>query len=339
MAPRLTIRVTRPVALMMGFVLSGTVVGQVDGRGPPAAQRNQDAVSETQPPSDERAPEKNPAEAHSEGKSIPEVTIEAQRQLKNRVQTFVRKITASARFQHESVARWHDPLCFEVAGLPRRDAEFVLSRLTQVALSVGANVRQRDCSRQRANFFVVFTPDPARTLKYLNRHPRLLFDRDANMVQINNFLRQSTPLPARIWHNADLIGRNGTTVNRGVNCAGMSFGDFPVNCEAGGTRLTLEAVEGLSEAVIVFDTNRISGLSIGQLADYTAMAGLVDLDINADLAEAPTILRLFAQPQDAQTKGLTDWDRAFLSATYHTDQKSIDQRALIARDVIRDVSH
>jgi len=110
MAPRLTIRVTRPVALMMGFVLSGTVVAQVDGQGP-------------------RAPEKNPAEAHSEGKSIPEVTIEAQRQLEHRVQTFVRKITSSTRFQHESVARWHDPLCFEVAGLPRRDAEFVLREL------------------------------------------------------------------------------------------------------------------------------------------------------------------------------------------------------------------
>jgi hypothetical protein len=119
----------------------------------------------------------------------------------------------------------------------------------------------------------------------------------------------------------------------------MSFGDIPVNCEAGGTRLTLQAVEGLSEAVIVFDSNRISGLSIGQLADYTAMAGLVDLDINADLAEAPTILRLFAQPQDARPTGLTDWDRAFLSATYRTDQKSIDQRPLIARDLIRDVSH
>jgi hypothetical protein len=324
---------------MMGFVLSGTVVAQVGGQGPPAAQRNQGAVSGMQTPSDERAPEKNPAETQSEGKSIPEVTIEAQRQLENRVQTFVRKITSSTRFQHESVARWHDPLCFEVAGLPRRDAEFVLWRLTQVALSVGANVRQRDCARRRANFFVVFTPDPARTLKYLNWHPKLLFGRDANIVQINNFLGQSTPLPVRIWHNADLIGRNGTTVKTGVDCAGMSFGDIPVNCEAGGTRLTLQAVEGLSEAVIVFDSNRISGLSIGQLADYTAMAGLVDLDINADLAEAPTILRLFAQPQDARPTGLTDWDRAFLSATYHTDQKSIDQRPLIARDLIRDVSH
>src|SRR5579864_6936264 len=116
MAPRLTIRVTRPVALMMGFVLSGTVVGQVEGQGPPTAQRNQEGVSEPQPPSDELAPEKNPDEAHSEGKSMPEVTIEAQRQLENRVHTFVRKITASTRFQHESVARWHDPLCFEVAG-------------------------------------------------------------------------------------------------------------------------------------------------------------------------------------------------------------------------------
>jgi len=84
--------------------------------------------------------------------------------------------------------------------------------------------------------------------------------------------------------------------------------------------------------------NRIGGMNIGQLSDYTAMAGLVDLDINADLAEAPTILRLFTQPQEARPQGLSEWDQAFLNATYHTDPKSVDQRGAIARVVASDLS-
>jgi len=139
----------------------------------------------------------------------------------------------------------------------------------------------------------------------------------------------------RVWHNADLIGRNGLPVRIDAS----SMGDLPTNHEAGGTRLTLQAVEGLSQAVIVLDANRINGMTLGQLADYIAMVGLVDLDIDADLAQAPTILRLFAPPEDARPKGLTDWDQAFLSAAYHTDQRSLDQREVIATDVIRDVSH
>jgi hypothetical protein len=113
---------------------------------------------------------------------------------------------------------------------------------------------------------------------------------------------------------------------------------MPTNCEAGDSRVTLSAFEGLTEAVIVFDANRVNGLNIGQLSDYTAMAGLVDLDINADLAEAPTILRLFTQAEGSRPQGFSAWDQAFLSATYHTDPKSVDQRGAIARVVARDLS-
>jgi len=248
MAPGLTIRITCLMALLPGVLLLA---------GGPAR-------AESTPPTE----------------NMPSVTIEAQADLEKRVQTYVRKITSSSRFQRESLARWNKALCFEVAGLPKRDAEFMVWRLTKIALSVGAHVQARECTRRKANFYVVFTPDPAKTLKYLKWHPKLLFDCDANIAQINKFLADSTPLPVRVWHN---------------------------------------------------------GSNIGQLSDYTAMAGLVDLDINAGLEEAPTILRLFTQAEGSRPQGLSAWDQAFLSATYHTDPKSVDQRGAIARVVARDL--
>jgi hypothetical protein len=213
----------------------------------------------------------------------------------------------------------------------------MIRRLTQIALSVGAHVQARECSRRNANFYVVFTPDPARTLKYLKWHPRLLFDQDATIVQIDKFLAESAPLPVRIWHNADLIGRNGRPVKSNNNCP--AYDSWHSNCDAGGTRVSLQAVEALSEAVIVFDANRINDMNIGQLSDYTAMAGLIELNTNSDLADAPTILQLFNQPEGSRPQELTAWDRAFLTAAYRTDQRSIDQRDVIARNVARDLSH
>ena len=321
MAPGISIRATHVVALIVCFALSSS------------------GVAQPHPSSEGQAPEQDANQRAPAADNVPSVTIEAQSELEKRVHVYVRKITSNTRFQRESLARWNKSLCFEVAGLPRRDAEFMVGRLTKIAMSVGAHVQARECSRHNANFYVVFTPDPTKTLKYLKRHPRLLFDRDASSVQINKFLEDSTPLPVRIWHNAELIGANGTVLGRNNSCGGFDSNVFTINCDAGGTRLTLQAVEGLSEAVIVFDANRIDGMNLGQLTDYTAMAGLVDLDINAELADAPTILRLFTQTDGPRPQGLTEWDQAFLNATYHTDQRSFDQRDIIARYVARDLRH
>ena len=67
------------------------------------------------------------------------VTVEAQRAtLEKRIRTFVSAI-AVAPYQ-ESLARWEDPtlICPLVGGLPRDDGEFILTRLSSIALAAGA---------------------------------------------------------------------------------------------------------------------------------------------------------------------------------------------------------
>jgi hypothetical protein len=272
---------------------------------------------------------------------LPEVSIEARRKsLEEQVHSFVRTLTHSSRFSEESVPRWSSaPLCFLVAGLPRDRGEFVTRRLTQLAGSVGAPLRQAGCARQAANFYVVFTPNPDLTLKYLHHRPTLLFHSDASPKQIEQFLTPAKSQAVRVWHNADLVGRDGIPMPPGgsPSCAAALRGAW-INCDPGASRVVLAAVPAFTQTVIVVDSRQLQGIPLGQLTDYIAMAGLIDVDPNANLGDAPSILRLFTLAPSERPAGLTAWDRAFLRALYHTDQRSPVQRTQIVTKMVDDIA-
>ena len=269
----------------------------------------------------------------------PGVTVEGSREsLEKEVRTFVRQLTHTTRFASESIPRWRDALCLLVAGLPRSQGSFVAARLTQVAVAAGAKVRTRGCVRSEVNFYVVFTPDPARTLKYLNVHPALLFQSDASRHQEEQFLDPKHPHAVRVWHNAVLTGADGQRLAVGVgSCAAVPR--MVINCTHDASRLSVQATQQFTEAVVVIDLKRLAGATLGQVSDYVAMAGLADFALDDKFGDAPTILRLFTQPTDMRPKELTQWDRAFLGALYHTDQRSVTQREHIADDMLHEVTN
>lgn len=283
-------------------------------------------------------PAPDPAQAPAPGSSPnPEVTIQGHRKaLEKGVRTFVNQLTHSSRFSSETVPRWHDALCFLVAGLNRGEGSFVAMRLTQIAAAAGAKVQSKGCIRQDVNFYVVFTPDPARTLKYLNIRPALLFQSDASRQQEEQFLDPKQPQVVRVWHNAVLTGADGQRLGADATCA--SLPGMVVNCARDASRLSVQATQQFTEAVVVVDMTRLDGATLGQVTDYVAMAGLADFALDGKFGDAPTILRLFTQPMDTRPKELTQWDRAFLSALYHTDQRSVTQREHIADDILHQVA-
>lgn len=269
----------------------------------------------------------------------PQVTVEGRREsLEKDVRTFVKQLTHSSRFSTETVPRWRDALCFLVAGLSRGEGSFVAARLSQLAAAAGAKVRTRGCARSEVNFYVVFTPDPARTLKYLNVHPALLFQSDASRQQEEQFLDPKHPDAVRVWHNAVLTGADGERLAVG---AGSCFAAprLVINCTHDASRLSAQATQQFTEAVVVVDLGRLDGATLGQVTDYVAMAGLADFALDDQFGEAPTILRLFSQAAAMRPKELTQWDRAFLNALYHTDQRSVMQREHIADDILHEVTN
>jgi hypothetical protein len=72
-----------------------------------------------------------------------------------------------------------------------------------------------------------------------------------------------------------------------------------VNCDARASRVTLSAVQNFMQTLVIIDSSRLQGIHLGQISDYVAMVGLVDVDVDANLEDAPSILRLFtASPSD-----------------------------------------
>ena len=78
--------------------------------------------------------------------SLDQITVQAQREtLERQVRTFVSTI-ARQRFG-DSLSMWEEPtvICPQVAGLPRDEGEFVLGRLSRLALAAGAPLGSEHC--------------------------------------------------------------------------------------------------------------------------------------------------------------------------------------------------
>jgi hypothetical protein len=96
-----------------------------------------------------------------------------------------------------------------------------------------------------------------------------------------------------------------------------------------------------SVAVIV-DGKQVVGLQLAQLADFIAMVALTEVDLDASLGAAPTILRLF----DARGSGtqlpasLSAWDQEFLKWLYDpaAPLESITQRSVITGEMLHDLA-
>jgi hypothetical protein len=251
------------------------------------------------------------------------ITVEAQREsLKRQVRTFVSAI-AMQRFG-DSLARWEKPttICPQVAGLPREDGEFILARLSRIALDAGAPLSSDHC---KPNFYVIVTEKPDELLKGLEKkHPEMYTNGYPTLIR--QF--ESTTSPIRVWYNAEL------------------YDDFGVRLEGDGSasgtasNIAFSSMRDLTSLIVIVDTQRVreSGITYGQLAAYIAMAGLAELRSDPKIGSAPTILGLFSTSGKEHPPGLTPWDQAYLKALYHTSHKDRIQLAEIRTSMVNNLS-
>lgn len=285
-----------------------------------------------------------PAPAAQNDTPVPEVTVQAQRELESRVRAYV---SESLYLENdESPARWTSPVCPAVVGMDRDQAEFVLLRLSQIAKAAGVPLADADCAP--ANLTVFITAEPASFLKKWSkmRHDRMFGDGAPHAV--NAFI--DTPRPVRVWYNtAQVPATGGMTADEhvvtemfGAGSPDMgNMGNFgakaPVFISAGGdSRIVRTAARSLKSAIVVVDKTRMQGVKVGQLADYIALNTFARIKLGLHRGDAPTILGLFQGQPAAAPSGITPWDAAFLEALYHTNPALTQQRGPI---VTRMVSH
>jgi hypothetical protein len=230
------------------------------------------------------------------------------------------------------MARWRSPICPLVAGWPQTEGQAIFDRFADDVASVGVSLGKVGC---RPNFYVVGTTQPDALLKAWAHHDVNLFDGGSGS---HKFL--STPRPIRVWYNATLTDPDGIPATSfGVGDTSV-FAGVPTFITHGdiSPRFAFSVIPGLGSVITVIDLTQMSGLNVNQLADYLVMAGLTKVNVDANFADAPTILRLFSAAADERPAGLSAWDTAFLKALYQTSQKDRHQRVEIAKHMLGDIA-
>ncbi|MBC7769099.1 MAG: hypothetical protein H7124_09965 [Phycisphaerales bacterium] len=235
-------------------------------------------------------------------------------QTPERVQQFVDSVSAASPMA-EQLPRWDTSICTSLAGLPRRQAEFIADRVAQRAMAVGIEPGEAGC---QANVSVIFTQDSDEVAQRMFDQDRQMFAyyQETNVSTLgqsafNQFLRSTSPV--RWWHVSHTVTADGLSLAGDSSSGGLE--NAPTQ-RASGTRLRSETREDLRRAIIIVDARRVGAAQLAALADYISMVALAQVDPAADTSGFPSILNLFAQGGEPVTE-LTQWDLAYLDGLYN----------------------
>jgi hypothetical protein len=256
------------------------------------------------------------------------ITVEVKREraaVERQVSHFVSAIALAPLQKKLTLWQSQTPICPLVRGLPQDEGAFILTRISQIAAAAGAPLAPNFCN---PNFYVVATADADSLIKQWSKQEPSLFA-DPDGTKIRSFLNSSMPI--RVWYNAILFNNDGRPT-------AIDFqSELPITLSSAASFKWSE-MRGLVSVVILVDSRRTTAISFGQLADYVAMAGLAKLRLDANVGDAPTILRLFSMSGNAAPQGLSPWDESFLKALYRTDQSDRTQLSAVKIAVVRDVA-
>jgi hypothetical protein len=274
-----------------------------------------------------KSPVSEPAPSPERDEALPQITITG-RKLRQAVNNFVFKAMGHdlVRSEEHPVARWRQPICLLVGGLTHPKGQLLFDRLVYVWSSLSIPLDKPGC---RANFFVIVSEHPEADLKDLwSQVPQMFGGARGGKSFID------TPRPVRIWYNSKLTDAYNS--DGGVYLGTPTI--VPTYRAPQLPDLVFSAVPNISSVIVVVDFSRVVGLDLRQLADYIAIAGLTELQPDADVGEVPSILRLFTTSGDARPQSLTTWDKALVKELSAIDAVSRGQRAQIANGMYRDLA-
>jgi hypothetical protein len=259
---------------------------------------------------------------------VEEVTVRAQR-VREAVNSFLDEVTDPPRGR--GPARWSDSVCVGAVNLRRTSGQYVVDRVSEVALDLGLDIGEPGCS---PNILVLATEDgPGLARALVSERPYAFRPGYAGASQSRASLQrfQSNERPVRWWHVS-------LPVDSDTGAPAVSLPGYgPAMVSVQGSLLRTEIRNDLTRAFIIVDFVRAEGVSLEQLADYVAMVAFAQVDPEARTGAFDTILNLF--DDEAPPPRMTDWDRAYLRSLYSAElnqRSSAAQRGAIASSMSRD---
>jgi hypothetical protein len=279
----------------------------------------------------EPAPAAAPVKAASTVSGVT-VTGEKSNPLVDKTTEFVRRRLPTS--QNEQYARFHDPICVRVLGLPEGFDAFVTQRIVALARQVGASVDE--AANCKTNVEVLFSTRPQAQLDNVAQKREFLlgFFYRAQYKATKTFSR-----PIQSWYLTRNVGTDGIGAFELVDPHPYDPDDGKMPAVKGrpGSRLGNDMSSELVNSLIIADAKKVAGEPIGAVADYVAVLALSRWRGLEKCSGMPTILNLMAEDCDAadRPEAATPEDVALLQGLYTVNPREGGsfQRAEIASAV------
>jgi hypothetical protein len=213
-------------------------------------------------------------------------------------------------------ARWDGRVCIGVHNLENTAAQYIVDRVSHVALEMGLRPGEPGCG---PNVIIIFTTDGKQLATHLvENEPTFLRPTGegglhGGLAGLDRFAKSEKAI--RWWHlSMPVSAQSGIAAIELPNGLGP-----PVIAVAGPSRIHSGIVDALQRVIIIVDSTKLAGTTWQQLGDYLAVVALAQVDLETNPAGFDSILNLFTNP--AAYSGLTDWDRTYLQALYRFDQE------------------
>jgi len=240
------------------------------------------------------------------------------------------------------LARWGDRICPGVTGTNAVTAQTIIDQVARRAAALGVHTAAPGCA---ANLMIIVTNDSDRVAHdlYARRHISLVQPNGINGSTLGEAALAdfaNTPRPIRWWHVAQTVTADGHGLSdaRGNRVAAggtaalqeTSTGGDAVGAprtRSNGTRLQSSTRQDLNTVIVIVDTRRMNGATVGAMADYVAFVSLAQVDPNVNTSGFPSILNLFSDQNASQRPvAMTDWDLAYLDGLYHATRTAHNAR-------------
>jgi hypothetical protein len=256
-----------------------------------------------------------PATAQPAAPPVESVTVTGERARDEQVKHFVESFAAPTQLLGK-LSRWDTGICPVAVGLRPAAIQFILQRLRDTALKVGAPVNDApDC---RANIEIVFTTTPQGLLDKVRKDHAVYLGYASSSSQADKLAMVLRPIQA--WYTTASKDINGFAKLDSVHTVGLnSSEDFSIALAMGsvtGMHVRDGRASTLHHVIIAVDPAKLADHEIGGVADYIsflALSQLASLDRCQPLASIMNML----VPGCANTAGeMTPNDLAFLRGLY-----------------------
>ncbi|MGZ6037610.1 MAG: hypothetical protein ACXWKR_03005 [Phenylobacterium sp.] len=231
-----------------------------------------------------------------------------------------------AQNRNQQYARFRDPVCVRVIGLPPEFDAFIAKRVVELAKAVNAPVDPSAACTPNVN--VIFSPKPQAQLDDIARRRDILFGVHfiAETKKLSTFTR---PVQAYYLTRArDTLGNNILELLEQPPCVSSGNGPpcdikAPAVMGKAGSRLGNDMSTELVHALILADANKVANEKIGAVADYVAVLALARWQGLERCNSLPTILNLMADgcEADAVAEAATPGDLGLLRGLYSVDPR------------------